>query len=67
MLPREDAIEVTEKGWGEDHYLVTQGYYPVGLVLIFSPRDEEELEVVKSIVQKSYDYATMNASSAHSH
>lgn len=57
LLP-EDALEVTEKGWGEDHYLVTQGNYPAGLVMVFSPRDDEELEAVKSIVRKSYEYAT---------
>ncbi|MCG8316267.1 MAG: DUF5519 family protein [Pseudomonadales bacterium] len=57
LLP-EDALEVSEKGWGEDHYLVTSGHYPVGLVMVFSPRDETELETVKSIVKRSYDYAT---------
>lgn len=63
-LPQEDALEVTEKGWGEDHYLVTQGQYPVGLVMVFSPRDDEELEIVKSIVRKSYEYATGETSPA---
>ena len=57
-LSRDDALEIVEKGWGEDHYLVTQGQYPVGLVMVFSPRNEDELEVVKSIVRKSYEYAT---------
>ncbi|MEM8862718.1 MAG: hypothetical protein AAGD96_30785 [Chloroflexota bacterium] len=57
MLPAEDAVEVTSKGWGEDHYLVTQGHWPVGLVMVFSPRNEEELETVKLIVKKSYEYA----------
>lgn len=57
-LPREDALQVTEKGWGEDHYLVTQGHYPIGLVMVFSPRDVDELEIVKAIVKKSYEYAT---------
>lgn len=60
MLPREDAIQVVEKGWGEDHYLVTQGQWPTGLVMVFSPRDDKELEVVKLIVKKSYDYAIGN-------
>ena len=56
-LLSEDALEVTAKGWGEDHYLVTQGHYPKGLVMVFSPRDEEELETVKLIVKRSYEYA----------
>ena len=63
LLP-EDALEVTGKGWGEDHYLVTQGQYPVGLVMVFSPRDDGELEIVKSIVRKSYEYATGETSPA---
>ena len=58
MVTPEDALEVTRKGWGEDHYLVTQGHFPPGLVLIFSPRDDEELETIKLIVQRSYEFAT---------
>jgi len=58
QLPKEDALEVLEKGWGEDHYLVTLGHLPKGLVMVFSPRDDEELEVVKSIVTRSYEFAT---------
>ncbi len=57
-LPPDDAREVIEMGWGESHYLVTQGHYPLGLVMVFSPRDETELDTVKMIVQRSYEYAT---------
>ena len=57
MLPVSNAREVKSKGWGEDHYLVTQGRWAEGLVLVFSPRNEEELEVLKSILQRSYDFA----------
>ena len=57
-LPADDALEVIETGWGESHYLVTQGHYPMGLVMVFSPRDEAELETVKMIVSRSYKYAT---------
>lgn len=60
-LSGEDAEEVTTKGWGEDHYLVTQGQYPKGLIMVFSPRDDHELEAVKTIVKKSYEYATGEA------
>ena len=56
-LPAADARDVIETGWGESHYLVTQGQYPMGLVMVFSPRDEAELETVKTIVSRSYDYA----------
>ena len=58
VLPVEDVAEVKETGWGEDHYLVTQGQWPVGLVMIFSPRDEGELMTVKQIVTRSYKFAS---------
>lgn len=64
MLPKEDALAVIETGWGESHYLVTQGQLPIGLVLIFSPRDEAELETVKTIINRSYAYATGQSSAA---
>jgi len=57
MLPQTDAYEVTSKGWGEDHYLVTQGHWPPGLIMVFSPRNTDDLEIVKSIVSRSYEYA----------
>lgn len=58
MLPPEEVKTVKATGWGEDHYLVTQGHFPPGLVMVFSPRDAEELEAVKKIVARSYEYAT---------
>ena len=64
QLPKADAIEVIRKGWGEDHYLVTLGQLPKGLVMVFSPRDVDELEVVKKIVTRSYAYATNRTESA---
>ena len=57
-LTADDAQAVIDSGWGESHYLVTQGHYPMGLVMVFSPRDEAELECVKRIVERSYEYAT---------
>ncbi|MEM7216495.1 MAG: hypothetical protein AAF423_13215 [Pseudomonadota bacterium] len=54
----EDAKLVIEAGWGEDHFLVTMGRYPPGLIMVFSPRDRSELEVVKMIVAQSYEFAT---------
>ncbi|MBO9409638.1 hypothetical protein J7399_19530 [Shimia sp. R9_1] len=58
VLPTEDVAEIKRTGWGEDHYLVSQGQWPVGLVMIFSPRDENELSTVKQIVGRSYEFAT---------
>ncbi len=58
VLPVEDVEVVKKAGWGEDHYLVTQGQWPSGLVMIFSPRDEDELTAVKKIVARSFEFAT---------
>lgn len=57
-LDATDAKAVVDAGWGEDHYLVTQGHYPAGLIMVFSPRDDSELEIVKQIVARSYAFAT---------
>lgn len=57
-LSAEDAKAVVDAGWGEDHYLVTQGHYPPGLIMVFSPRSDEELEIMKQIVARSYTFAT---------
>lgn len=58
QLTAEDAREVVETGWGEDHFLVTLGQWPEGLVMVFSPRDDAELDAVKTIVTRSYEFAT---------
>ena len=57
-LSAEDAKAVVDAGWGEEHYLVTQGRYPSGLIMVFSPRSDEELEITKQIVARSYMFAT---------
>ncbi|MEM9471018.1 MAG: luciferase family protein [Pseudomonadota bacterium] len=58
QLPQVDAQEVAEKGWGEHHTLVLKGHRPVGLVMVFSPRDEAELETIKTILSRSYEAVT---------
>ena len=57
-LTAEDAKDVVDAGWGEDHFLVAMGRYPPGLVMVFSPRDDDELDAVKKIVTRSYEFAT---------
>ena len=47
--------EIIAKHWGVRHMYYEQG---VKEVLIYAPRNEEELEILKSIVIKSYEYAT---------
>jgi hypothetical protein len=57
VLDRDDEKEVLEKRWGLRHM-----YYENGVkeVLIFAPRSEMELEIVKQIVTQSYKYASVS-------
>lgn len=57
MLPVKDVEEVLEKGWGEIHPLVPLGRMPPTLLLVFGPRDPQELDVVLRLVDASYKFA----------
>jgi hypothetical protein len=47
--------EIINKKWGVRHMYYNRG---VKEVLVYAPRNEEELEILKTIVVKSYEYAT---------
>lgn len=47
--------EVLMAGWGERHPYSSR---TVNITMVFGPRDEQELAVVRHIVQAAYDYAT---------
>ncbi|KAM5373466.1 hypothetical protein ACJZ2D_006960 [Fusarium nematophilum] len=49
-LAPKDAKLVLERGWGERHPLSGRGLY-VGMVMVYAPRGEAELEVVKGITR----------------
>jgi hypothetical protein len=44
-------------GWGEPHYLASQGLMPAGTVLLYAPRDASELEVCRFHFSRAYEYA----------
>ena len=48
--------EIIRKNWGKRHPL----YHSHGVkeVIVYAPRDDVELDVLKAIVKKSYEYAT---------
>ena len=48
--------EIIDKGWGKRHPLYTS--HGVKEVIVYAPRNEAEIEVLKSVVVKSYEYAT---------
>ena len=47
--------EIITKKWGVRHMYYDRG---VKEVLIYAPRNEEELKIIKTVVIKSYEYAT---------
>jgi hypothetical protein len=56
-LPQEVAQEAVEKGWAEQHPVARMGYIPRNVVMIYAPRDMEEIEVVAGLVEEAYRYA----------
>ena len=55
-LMLEDAQEVVDSGWGEWHPFALDGTMP-GMVMVYAPRSDQDLDVVKSIVQASATFA----------
>ena len=57
-LPRNTSDEIVTRGWGEVHF--DTGLFGRGtpiFVMVYGPRDEDELEVVWSIFRLSYEFA----------
>jgi hypothetical protein len=56
-LPLELSVYAISGGWAELHTVSWLGLAHAGTVMLFAPRDEEELEVIWALVQESYRYA----------
>ena len=56
-LPAGSAREVVEKGWGEPHPIARLGLIPAGVIMLYAPRDERDLEIVMNVVAESYRFA----------
>jgi hypothetical protein len=56
VVATEVEDEIIRKQWGKRHPL----YHSHGVkeVIVYAPRDDVEIEVLKSVVKKSYEYAT---------
>jgi phospholipase/carboxylesterase len=61
ILPEANAREVIAHGWGEFHPLVAQGVMPPTNLMVYGPRNDEELETVWRIVQASHANARGDA------
>lgn len=56
-LPEYDVGHAIERGWAELHPVARDGMIPPTAVMVFAPRDEDELEVVSSIIEASHSFA----------
>lgn len=60
ILSPSDTKEVIEKGWGELHGLAGQGPAANTYMMIYSPRNEQELKIAKLILESAVIYSSKN-------
>src|SRR5262249_44573114 len=58
QLPYELALLAVSGGWGQIASVVWLGAAPANSMMLYSPRNEQEMEVIWSLVEESYRYAT---------
>ena len=63
-LPLVTAHFAILHGWAEPHYLPSHGLMPAGTVLLYTPRDESELEVCHFHFSRAYEHARESAAGA---
>lgn len=56
-LPEYVVEHAIERGWAELHPVAREGMIPPTAVMVFAPRDPDELEVVSTIVEASHVFA----------
>ncbi len=56
-LPPAVAAVARQQGWAEPHPMAKRGVVPETVVMVYGPRDADELDVVVSLVRVSYRYA----------
>lgn len=57
MLPPDIARQAIASGWAEVHPVAVAGMAPENLVMVYSPRDEQEVNVIFALLQAAYRYA----------
>jgi hypothetical protein len=58
QLPYELALMAVSGGWGRIHTVVWMGDAPANSMMLYAPRNTDEMEVVWVLVEESYRYAT---------
>lgn len=56
-LPLELVDQLEAAGWSEPHFLVLTGQLPRTHVMLYAPRDDDEVALALVIVQASYEFA----------
>jgi hypothetical protein len=57
MVPEALAERLIADGWGELHPVARMGLLPLTAIMVYAPRDEEEVAVVARIVAASHAFA----------
>ena len=58
MLPPDLVDGAVEAGWAEQHPVARRGLIPANAVMLYAPRDDEELEVVAGLVEAAHAFAS---------
>jgi hypothetical protein len=56
-VPRSTLATLTGLGWTEPHPISLRPEFPDTIVMLYAPRDAEELEVAATVLQASYEQA----------
>jgi hypothetical protein len=56
-VPMDSLGPLTELGWVEPHPISRRPEFPSTIVMLYAPRDVDELEVVATVMQASYEQA----------
>jgi hypothetical protein len=56
-LPPDVVESVFRQSWGELHPVAARGLIPPTSVMIYAPRDVDEVEIVARLVETSWRYA----------
>lgn len=57
VIPPELVLQVSERGWGEQHPVARMGLIPPTTMMIYGPRDRAELDVVWHLLQVCWSRA----------
>jgi hypothetical protein len=57
MLPPDVVREAVDAGWAEPHPVARMGLIPETAVMLYAPRDDDELVVIEALIRSSREFA----------